>query len=115
MDAHGLPYSDEHIYRDPGLSAWKPGVRRPEWDTMMERAEAGDLAGIGIVAVDRFTRDVTTMEDLIRLAETTSVKIGGPRAGSLDLTTYDGIMQARGAAQQAANESLSASLRPTRA
>ncbi|MGH3507232.1 MAG: recombinase family protein, partial [Nocardioidaceae bacterium] len=95
MDTHGVSYCDEHIYRDPGLSAWKPGVRRPDWEQMMQRAESGELAGIGIVAVDRFTRDVSTMEDLIRLAETTDVKIGGPRAGTLDLTTYDGIMRAR--------------------
>lgn len=111
LDGKDLPYSDEHVYRDPGLSAWKPGVRRPEWEEMMRRAEAGELAGIAIVAVDRFTRDVTTMEDLIRLAATTDVQIGGPRAGRLDLTTYEGIQQARGMAMQAANESLATSFR----
>ena len=111
MDARGLPYSDDHVYMDPGLSAWKRGVVRPEWDQMMECAGHGELAGIGIVAVDRFTRDVSTMEGLIRLAESTDVKIGGPRAGSLDLTTYEGIQQARGMAMQAANESLATSFR----
>jgi site-specific DNA recombinase len=111
MDEKGLPYSDEHIYRDAALSAWKPGVTRPEWEQMMTCAERGQLGGIGIVAVDRFTRDVTTMEDLIKLADTFKVNIGGPRAGNLDLTTYEGIQQARGMAMQAANESLATSFR----
>jgi hypothetical protein len=31
--------------------------------------------------VDRFTRDVTTMEDLIRLAQTTDVEFGGHAPG----------------------------------
>ena len=111
LDSKELPYSDALVFSDPGLSAWKPNVKRPGWDQMMAMAEAGDLAGIAIVAIDRFTRDVTTMEDLIRLAATTSVNIGGPRAGNLDLTTYEGIQQARGAAMQAANESLATSFR----
>jgi len=111
MDERGLPYSDEHIYRDAGLSAWKPNVVRPEWEQMMALAQCGELGGIGIVAVDRFTRDVTTMEDLIKLADTFKVNIGGPRAGNLDLTTYEGIQQARGMAMQAANESLATSFR----
>lgn len=111
LDEKGLPYNEAHVYRDPGLSAWKRGVIRPDWDAMMDQARSGELAGIAIVAVDRFTRDITTMEDLIRLAETTSVKIGGPDAGSIDLTTRDGIQQARGAAMQAANESLATSFR----
>ena len=111
MDAKGLPHDDAHIYRDPGLSAWKPGVVRPDWEQMMACAERGELGGIGIVAVDRFTRDVSTMEDLIKLADTFKVNIGGPRAGNLDLTTYEGIQQARGMAMQAANESLATSFR----
>src|SRR3954468_80096 len=111
LDSKGLPYGDELVFKDPGLSAWKPGVKRPGWDKMMELANAGELAGIGIVAIDRFTRDVTVMENLIRLAETTEVNIGGPRAGNLNLTTYEGIQQARGMAVQAANESLATSHR----
>lgn len=94
MDANAIPYGDDLIFRDAGLSAWKPGVVRPGWDAMMALAESGELAGIGIVAVDRFTRDVSTMEDLIRLAETATVTIGGPRAGNLDLRTSEGIQRA---------------------
>lgn len=111
MDANGIPYSADLIFRDAGLSAWKKGTTRPDWDRMMALAESGQLAGIGIVAVDRFTRDMTTMEALINLAESTKVNIGGPRAGDLDLTTYQGIQMARGAAMQAANESLATSRR----
>lgn len=111
MDERDIPYDDAHVYMDPGLSAWKRNVKRPAWDSMMDAAESGEVAGIGIVAVDRFTRDVVVMEGLIRLAETTDVQIGGPRAGRLNLTTYEGIQQARGMAMQAANESLATSFR----
>src|SRR4051812_33942347 len=52
LDRNGLPYSDDLIFKDPGLSAWKRNVKRPGWDKMMELADAGELAGIGIVAVD---------------------------------------------------------------
>src|SRR5262245_28748108 len=67
LDNRQLPYRDDLIFRDPGLSAWKPNVKRPEWDAMMKLAREGELGGIAIVAIDRFTRDVTTMEDLIKL------------------------------------------------
>jgi site-specific DNA recombinase len=111
LDARGLPYDDDLIFRDAGLSASKRHVRRPAWEAMMAAARAGQIAGITIVAIDRFTRDVSTMENLILLADTTDVQIGGPRAGRLDLTTYEGISQARGAAQQAAAEVLALSFR----
>ena len=71
----------------------------------------GGIAGIAVVAVDRYTRQVSIGEDLIALAEHVDIKIGGGRAGILDLTTYEGITQLRGMVQQAANESLSTSFR----
>lgn len=111
LDEQGLPYDDDHVFRDAGLSAWKRDVRRPGWEAMMDMARRGLLAGIGIVAIDRFTRDEVTMAGLIQLAETTDVQIGGPRAGRLDLTTYEGISRAKGAAHQAAGESLATSFR----
>jgi DNA invertase Pin-like site-specific DNA recombinase len=111
LEERGMPWDPALVFRDPGLSAWKKSVRRPDWERMMSLAHAGELAGIGIVAIDRFTRDVATMEGLIDLALTFKVNIGGPRAGDLDLTTMQGIQQARGMAMQAANESMSTSFR----
>jgi DNA invertase Pin-like site-specific DNA recombinase len=111
LTERGLPWDPALIFRDPALSAWKRGVRRPDWERMMILARAGELAGIAIVAIDRFTRDIPTMEDLIDLAAVYKVNIGGPRGGNLDLTTYEGIVAARGATQQAANESLATSFR----
>lgn len=111
MESKGLPYDDDLVFRDPGLSAWKPNVRRPQWEAMMEEARRGEVAGIAVVAVDRYTRQVSIGEDLIRLAEQVDIRIGGGRAGILDLTTYEGITQLRGMVQQAANESLSTSFR----
>src|SRR4051794_21402611 len=103
MDSQGLPYDDDLVFRDPGLSAYKPTVRRPGWEALVERAHAGDIAGIAGIAVDRFTRIVSVGEDLIALAERVDVKVGGGRAGVLDLTTYEGITMFRGMVQQAAH------------
>ena len=53
-----MPYEAEQVYRDAALSAWKPGGNdAPTGRRMMELADAGELAGIAIVAVDRFTRE----------------------------------------------------------
>jgi len=100
-----LPISEDHVYRDPNLSAWKKGVRRKEWDRMMAAAERGDIAGILVYAVDRFTRRPKDLETLIELAEDHGLMIEGPRSGRLDLTTATGRQQARWMAMQAASES----------
>jgi hypothetical protein len=81
---------------------------------MMARARQGDIAGIAgiaVVAVDRYTRQVVIGEELIALAKDVDVKIGGGRVGILDLTTYEGITQMRGFVNQAETESLSTSFR----
>jgi DNA invertase Pin-like site-specific DNA recombinase len=93
------------VFKDPFLSAWKKRAKRPEWDRMMALAEAGQLAGIVIPAVDRFTRRPKDMEALIELAEEHGLVIEGPRSGRLDLTTATGRQQARWMAMQAAAES----------
>jgi len=42
----GQPLSD-------GLSAWKRGVRRPGWETLLERVKAGESDGIVVWHTDR--------------------------------------------------------------
>jgi site-specific DNA recombinase len=104
-EGRGLPVSDAHTYPEDTLSAWKKGVRRPQWDALMDAAEEGEVAGILIWKVDRFTRRPADMEALIDLAEDRSLVIDGPQAGRLDLSTATGRQQARWMAMQAASES----------
>ena len=40
-------------YLDDGLSAWKAGVRRKGFETLLERARSGVTQGIAVWHVDR--------------------------------------------------------------
>lgn len=101
----GLAVADDQVYSDNSLSAWKKGVQRPGWDRLMKAAESGQIAGILVWAVDRFTRRPKDLETLIELADDHALAIEGPRSGRLDLTTATGRQQARWMALQAASES----------
>jgi site-specific DNA recombinase len=103
--SRGLPVDDRHTYLDNSLSAWKKRVRRPAWEELMAAAGRGEVAGILVYAVDRFTRRPKDLETLIELAEDHGLAIEGPRSGRLDLTTATGRQQARWMAMQAASES----------
>ena len=112
---HNLPIDDLHVYVDNNRSAWRrKAAHRPEFLRMMKVAAAGELAGILIWKLDRFTRAPRDMEDLIELADEHGVVIDGPKSGRIDLTTAQGRQQARGAANQAAAESDNTSERSTR-
>jgi DNA invertase Pin-like site-specific DNA recombinase len=100
-----IPTGNLLEFSDPSLSAWKKRVKRPQWDEMMKLARSGQLAGILVYAVDRFTRRPRDLEDLIDLADEHGLVIEGPRSGRLDLTTATGRQQARWMAMQAASES----------
>lgn len=103
--SRGIPTGNLLEFADPSLSAWKKRVRRPQWDQMMALAERGQIAGILVYAVDRFTRRPKDLEALIELADEHGLVIEGPRSGRLDLTTATGRQQARWMAMQAASES----------
>ena len=104
-ESRNLPVSDAHVYLDNSLSAWKKRVRRPEWDRLMDAVERGEVGGVLVYAVDRFTRRPKDLETLIELAEDYGLTIDGPRSGELNLTTATGRQQARWMALQAAAES----------
>ncbi|MCK2258303.1 recombinase family protein [Crossiella sp. S99.1] len=52
-----------------GMSAWKAGVRRPDWEKMLERARLGLSHGICIWHTDRLFRKPRDLETLIELAD----------------------------------------------
>lgn len=58
----GLELSD-------GLSAWKRGVRRPDWERLLERVQSGESDGCVVWHTDRLFRQPRDLEALIDLAE----------------------------------------------
>jgi DNA invertase Pin-like site-specific DNA recombinase len=52
-----------------GLSAWRKGVRRPGWETLLERVRAGLSNGIVVWHTDRLFRQPRDLEALIDLAD----------------------------------------------
>ena len=56
-------------YLDDGLSAWKAGVRRKDFEMLLERAQAGLTQGIAVWHVDRLFRQPRDLERLIDLAD----------------------------------------------
>ncbi|MDX6371620.1 MAG: site-specific recombinase, partial [Nocardioidaceae bacterium] len=104
--ANDLPIADHLVFVDNHWSAWKrKGAKRPEWIEMMAAIDRGEVAGILVYKLDRFTRAPGDMETLIELAERRGLVIRGPLAGHIDLDTANGRREARGAANQAASES----------
>jgi DNA invertase Pin-like site-specific DNA recombinase len=56
-------------YLDDGLSAWKAGVRRKGFETLLDRARSGVTQGIAVWHVDRLFRQPRDLERLIDLAD----------------------------------------------
>lgn len=111
-DENDILWSPDHIYIDNDLSAWKEkGGKRPAWLAMMDAIRRGELAGVIVFMLDRFTRSPQDMQVLINYAEAkvdgkrNGMVIAGPLAGSIDLSTADGIYKAREAANKAELES----------
>jgi DNA invertase Pin-like site-specific DNA recombinase len=57
------------IHADDNFSAWKRRVRRPGWEAMLARIEAGQTGGVVVWHVDRLFRQPRDLETLIELAE----------------------------------------------
>lgn len=57
------------ILRDEGRSAWNPNVKRPAWDALMDRLEAGASDGVVVFDLARFSRRPSEGERLIEAAE----------------------------------------------
>jgi DNA invertase Pin-like site-specific DNA recombinase len=72
---------------DDGLSAWKAGVHRPGFETLLERAGTGASQGIAVWHVDRLFRQPRDLERLIDLADSGFRVISSH--GSRDLSNPD--------------------------
>jgi DNA invertase Pin-like site-specific DNA recombinase len=90
-------------FRDNSLSAWQPGVVRPEWETLMRRLETGASQGVWVYDLTRFSRKVIEGERLVELAAK-GIRVWA-MAGEYDLTTADGRRHFRESMVAAAAES----------
>ncbi|WNV83847.1 recombinase family protein [Umezawaea sp. Da 62-37] len=92
----GLELSD-------GLSAWKRNVRRPDFETLMERAFSGVTQGIAIWHTDRLFRQPRDLERLIDLAKSGFLIISSH--GTRNLSDPDDRYAMRGEVNAAAKAS----------
>ena len=91
------------VFKDNSLSAWKPGVVRPQWETLMKRLESGASHGVWVYDLTRFSRKVIEGERLVELAGS-GIRVWA-MAGEYDLTTADGRRAFRESMVAAAAES----------
>lgn len=91
------------IHVDEGRSAWRPNVRRPAWDRMMDRLERAATGGVIVFDLARFSRRPIEGERLITLADRGLVVLDSE--GEYDLTSASGRKAFRDQLAAAAYES----------
>jgi len=94
----GLPEGE--VLRDLDKSAWNPTVKRPGWDTLMDRLEGGISGGAIVFDLERLTRIPGDAERLIGLADRGILILDSESV--YDLTTPNGKKSFRDAINAAA-------------
>lgn len=100
------------VHIDSGRSAWNPKVKRPGWDRLMRRLEAGETGGVIVFDLARFSRRPIEGERLIAAAERGMLVLDSE--DSYDLTTASGKKAFRDQLSAAAYESDRLSTRSSR-
>lgn len=72
---------------DNSLSAWKAGVRRPDWEKLLGRLESGQSHGVVVYHQDRLMRQPRDLERLLDLADS-GVRLASAH-GTRNLTDPD--------------------------
>jgi site-specific DNA recombinase len=101
IEERGAQVGEVHI--DSGRSAWNPRVKRPDWERLMSRLEAGATGGVVVFDMARFSRRPIEGERLILAAERGLVVLDSE--GEYDLTTANGRKTFRDQLNAAAYES----------
>ncbi|MBV8992434.1 MAG: recombinase family protein [Pseudonocardiales bacterium] len=101
IEERGAQVGEVHV--DSGRSAWNPRVRRPDWERLMARLEAGATGGVIVFDMARFSRRPIEGERLILAAERGLVVLDSE--GEYDLTTANGRKTFRDQLNAAAYES----------
>jgi site-specific DNA recombinase len=101
IEERGAQVGEVHV--DSGRSAWNPRVKRPAWERLMSRLEAGATGGVVVFDMARFSRRPIEGERLILAAERGLVVLDSE--GEYDLTTANGRKTFRDQLNAAAYES----------
>jgi site-specific DNA recombinase len=101
----GIPISEDHVFIDNHLSAWRPEGERPSWEAMLAAAERGEFPGILVYKLDRFTRNAPDAYALTRLGDRFGLVVDGPYSGRINLKTSQGRKTFRDATSAAEFES----------
>jgi DNA invertase Pin-like site-specific DNA recombinase len=114
-ERRGWEVAEEYV--DRGVSASRPGTRRPGYLRLLDDVRAGKVTRLLVYMTDRLYRQPRELEDLIDLVEARHVDIGTVRSGDLDLSTPEGRAFARNSAtwNKLETEKLSERLRRTKA
>jgi DNA invertase Pin-like site-specific DNA recombinase len=106
----------EPPFTDNDISAFK-GARRPAFEELVEAIKDGRIDGVIAWHPDRLTRRPSELEALIDLLEANNVAVATCSAGTYDLTSPAGRMNARivGATARYESEQKAARLRSQRA
>lgn len=91
-------------YSDNSKSAYK-GKLRPEFQRVLEDAQAGIFDVLIVWATDRLYRALTDLESLVTALEQAGIQIETVKSGDIDLSTADGRLHARLLGSVAAHES----------
>jgi DNA invertase Pin-like site-specific DNA recombinase len=89
------PTGPDHHYIDNSVSAYKRGVRRPEWERLMTDLEAGAVGGVITYDLDRWARQPKDLERTIELFTAREGLVFATVQGDINLMTPDGITMAR--------------------
>lgn len=94
--AADLGYTVLAVFSDNDVSAsTRSRKRRPSYEEMMGRAEAGEFGAILAYTASRLTRRPLDYERLINLSDQRGTVIRTVKSGQVDLATADGKMLAR--------------------
>lgn len=80
--------TDPLIFSDPGLSAWRPKVKRPGWDALVAAIDAGKIDTLAVWHPDRLLRLPRDLERLLDASEKHGIHLLSV-GGSRDLSNPD--------------------------
>lgn len=83
-----LGWEAAEVYSDNSVSAWKLGVKRPGWDSMLADIDAGKLQAIVVYHGDRLMRRPEDLGTLLSVSRTKGIKLASP-IGNRDLGNPD--------------------------
>lgn len=94
-DARGWKYTDEHIYVDNDLSAYKKNVVRPEYERMLSDIKDGLIDAVVVYHQDRLTRQPRQLEEFVDVCQAAHLTRLASVTGDTDISSDDGLLKLR--------------------